>query len=210
MCCFFLRNCRRIPVFIVCCKKMVRSEIHRPRLRIQIRNPSPSWCPSSSSRYIQHRTSNPSYVITSSQPPPCTLYGAVTPSTCSLNPKTVAPKPIHKSLRTGPRALMESWPGPRNLSGSSSTTTSTAGANMSTSPSALPTNSLPTSSMLALPTLPMTTMTQYIPCGPSAMRDLERWPNTMKDLDRLMETYERDRDRDRERERERGRDRDRG
>ena len=135
--------------------------------------------------------------------------GPSTPPLSSLNPNTVAPKPIHKSPPKGPRALMESWPGPRNLSGSSSTTTSTAAANTSISPSAPPTNSLPTSSTLVSPSLPTTTTPQYIPRGPSATRDLERWPNTTKDLDRLMETRDRDRDRERERDRERGRDRDR-
>jgi hypothetical protein len=60
----------------------------------------------------------------------------------SLNPNCVAPKPVHKSPPKGPRA-MESRPGPRNLSGSS-TTTSTAAANVSTLLSAPPTNSLPT------------------------------------------------------------------
>jgi len=115
-----------------------------------------------------------------------------TPPLSSLNPNTVAPKPIHKSSPKGPRA---SWPALRNLSGSSSTTT--VAANMSTSPSALPTNSFPTSSMLTSPSL-LTTMTQYIPRGPSATRDLERWPNMTKDFDLLMEMRERDRDRDRE------------
>jgi hypothetical protein len=46
----------------------------------------PSSCPSS--RYIQHPTFNPRCVTTSSQPPPCTLHGAVAPSSCSRSPWT--------------------------------------------------------------------------------------------------------------------------
>ena len=140
--------------------------------------------------------------------------GPMTPPLSSLNPNGIAPKPLHKSPPKGPRALMESWPGPRNISGSStststSTTTTTAAVNLSTSmsPSAPPISSLPTSSTLASPQLPTTTTAQYIPRGPSATRDMERWPNTTKELDRLMEG--RDRERERERERDRDRDRDR-
>ena len=47
--------------------------------------------------------------------------------------------------------------------------------------------------------------TQFIPRGLSVMRDLG-WPNTTKDLDRLMETRERHRERARERECERNRE----
>ena len=132
--------------------------------------------------------------------------GPLTPPLSSLNPNCVVPKPVlHKSPPKGPRALMESWPGGRNLSGSS---TSTTAANLSTSmsPTAPITSSLPTSS--ASPSLPTTT-TQYIPRGPSATRDLERWPNTTKELDRLMEARDRERDRERERDRDRDRTRDR-
>jgi len=130
--------------------------------------------------------------------------GPSTPPLSSLNPNCVVPKPVlHKSPPKGPRALMESWPGGRNLSGSSTSTTA-ANLSTSTSPTAPTTSSLPASS--ASPSLPTTT-TQYIPRGPSATRDLERWPNTTKELDRLMEA--RDRERDRERERDRDRDRDR-
>ena len=95
--------------------------------------------------------------------------GLSTPPFSSLNPNCVTPKPLHKSPLKGPRALMESWPGPRNLSGNSSTMTSTAVANMSTSPSAPLTSSLPMSSTLAPPSLPTTTM-QYISRGPSDER----------------------------------------
>ena len=104
--------------------------------------------------------------------------GPLTPPLSSLNPNCVAPKPVYKSPPKGPRALMESLPGPRNSSGSCIAVATDGGG------------------------------AQYIPRGPSATRDLERWPNTTKDLDRVMETRDRDRDRERERERERDRDRD--
>jgi len=58
------------------------------------------------------------------------------------------------------------------LSGSSSTTMSTAAADMLTLPSVPPISSLSTSSMLASPSL-LATTAQYIPCGPSVTRDLE-------------------------------------
>ena len=133
--------------------------------------------------------------------------GPSTPPLSSLNPNCVAPKLVYKPPPKGPRALMGSRRGPGNLS-SGSSTTSTAAANVSTWPSAPPTSSLPTSITLASPSLP-TTAVQYIPRGPSATRDLERWSNTAKELDRLMETRERDRGQDRERECERERDKDR-
>ena len=124
----------------------------------------------------------------------------LTPPLSSLNPNCVAPKYIHKSPPKGPRALMESWPGRRNLSGSS---TSTISGNVSTStsmsPSAPPTNALPASSVVSPPSL---STAQYIPRGLSATRDLERWLNTTKELDRLMEARERERDREWERDRD--------
>lgn len=73
-----------------------------------------------------------------------------------------------------------------------------------TSPSATLTSSIPASSSLASSSIP-TMATQYIPRGLSVMRDLG-WPNTTKDLDRLMETRERHRERARERECERDRE----
>jgi len=92
-----------------------------------------------------------------------------TPPLLSLNPNTVAPKPVHKSPPNGPRVLMESLSGPKNLSGSSSAT-SIAVANVSTSLSATATSSVPASSSLASPSLPTMVM-QCIPRGPSATRD---------------------------------------